>query len=61
MTKSVARKAAAKKAHSYRKPATKAAAKKAHGTYRKTDAQFEKFARAGQVPEFNAHFSPRRA
>lgn len=52
MTKSIARKAAAAKAHStYRKPATKAAAKKAHGTYRKTDAQFEKFARAGQVPE----------
>jgi hypothetical protein len=47
MTKSIARKAAAAKAHStYRKPATKAAAKKAHGTYRKTDAQFEKFARA---------------
>ncbi len=52
MTKSIARKAPAAKAHStYRKPATKAAAKKAHGTYRKTDAQFEKFARAGQVPE----------
>jgi hypothetical protein len=52
MTKSIARKAAAAKAHSaYRKRATKAAAKKAHGTYRKTDAQFEKFARAGQVPE----------
>jgi hypothetical protein len=52
MTKSIARKAPAAKAHStYRKPATKAAAKKAHGTYRKTDAQFEKFAPAGQVPE----------
>jgi hypothetical protein len=43
---------AAEKAHStHRKPATKAAAKRAHGTYRKTDAQLEKFARAGQVPE----------
>jgi hypothetical protein len=52
MTKSIAHKAAAKKAHStYRKPAAKAAAKKTHGTYRKTDAEFVKFARAGQVPE----------
>ena len=52
MTKSSARKAAAKKAHSTsRKPAPKAAAKKASGTYRKTDAQFEKFARDAQMPE----------
>ena len=52
MTKSIARKAAAAKAHStYRKPATKAAAKKAHGTYRKTAAQFEEFARDAQMPE----------
>ena len=52
MTKSSARKAAAKKAHNTsRKPAPKAAAKKASGTYRKTDAQFEKFARDAQMPE----------
>jgi hypothetical protein len=50
MTKSFARKGAAEKAHStYRKPAPKAAAKR--GTYRKTEAQFEEFARAAQMPE----------
>ena len=52
MTKSSARKAAAKKAHNTsRKSAPKAAAKKASGTYRKTDAHFEKFARDAQMPE----------
>ena len=52
MTKSSARKAAAKKAHNTsRKSAPKAAAKKASGTYRKTDAQFEKFARDAQMPK----------
>jgi formate dehydrogenase maturation protein FdhE len=52
MTKSSARKAAAKKAHSTsRKPAPKAAPKKARGTYRKTAAQFEEFAHDAQLPE----------
>jgi hypothetical protein len=52
MTKSFARKAAAKKAHiTSRKPAPKAAAKKARGAYRKTAAQFEEFAHDAQMPE----------
>jgi hypothetical protein len=52
MTKSFARKAAAKKAHiTSRKSAPKAAAKKARGAYRKTAAQFEEFAHDAQMPE----------
>ena len=52
MTMSIARKAAAAKARrTHPKPAPTAAAKKARGTYRKTDAQFEKFARAAQMPK----------
>jgi hypothetical protein len=52
MTKSFARKAAAKKAHvTSRKPAPKAAAKRARDAYRKTAAQFEEFAHDAQMPE----------
>jgi hypothetical protein len=52
MTKSFARKAAAKKAHvTSRKPAPKAAAKRARDAYRQTVAQFEEFAHDAQVPE----------
>ena len=46
------RRAAAEKAHrTYPKSDPKAAAKKARGTYRKTAAQFEEFARAAEMPE----------
>jgi hypothetical protein len=47
-----ARKVGAGKAHSRdRKTASKVVAEKARGTYRKTAAQFEEFARDGQMPE----------
>ena len=52
MTKSFARKVSARKAHSRdRKTASKVVAQEARGTYRKTAAQFEKFARDAQMPE----------
>src|SRR6476661_358224 len=52
MTKSLARKVSARKAHSTdRKTAVKAIAEEARGTYRKTAAQFEEFARDAQMPE----------
>jgi hypothetical protein len=52
MTKSFARKVSAGKAHSRdRKTASKVVAEKARGTYRKTAAQFEEFARDAQMPE----------
>src|SRR6476646_694247 len=52
MTKSLARKVSARKAHSRdRKTASKVVAEEARGTYRKTAAQFEEFARDAQMPE----------
>jgi len=52
MTKSSARKAAAKKTRgTHRKTAAKAVAEKARGTHRKTAAQLEEFAYDTQMPE----------
>ena len=52
MTKSFARKVSAGKAQRRdRKTASKVVAEKARGTYRKTAAQFEEFARDAQMPE----------